>query len=526
MSWLRFGISAFAAAVYLLPITRASVAPGWQILVAGAFLYAIPHVFVKAGRPTRGTRLRILAATVGDFALAASAVYITGGIAGGFTWLFQLVIIANVLRYGDVGGALTAGGSMLAYSGIILSQGTAIGTAVPALVSRLGSFWVIYLMVAYLGRYATRMERVAHRGAKIMEAIGRIGVPVNLAGNVALALEAVCQEISILFTVDHVFIWLVENDGLAGVATTGAQKEAFHSLRHPLTDSSALAVRVVRERRPMFLNHAETLGDGPDADLARTFDIRALAGIPLIHGEAAVGVMMLADAHNPERFHEEDLAPAMLLGNLAATALYHASMHDQLRQAYTRTLETLGEAIDVRDAYTGGHSMRIAHYADEIARELGVPEETMGQIRTAALLHDIGKIGIPDRILLKPGPLTLGEMDLMKNHSSIGARLLETGGFATEIVAMVRYLHEHFDGTGYPDRLVGESIPLGSRILAVADAFEAMTSDRVYRPALARDTAVARLRRYSGTQFDPAVVEAFVARLATWPRLPGAKVLA
>jgi putative nucleotidyltransferase with HDIG domain len=220
--------------------------------------------------------------------------------------------------------------------------------------------------------------------------------------------------------------------------------------------------------------------------------------------------MMLADTRNPQRFREEDLAPAMLLGNLAATALYHASMHDQLQKAYTRTLETLGEAIDVRDAYTGGHSQRIKRYAEQIAKAVGCAPEMIEHIRTAAMLHDIGKIGIPDGILLKPGHLTDREMGIMKSHSLIGARLLRTAGFPDEVVTLVRHLHERYDGWGYPGGLKGEAIPLGSRILAVADTYEAMTSDRIYRSALDPQTAFAELRRFSGIQFDPTIVEPFI----------------
>jgi putative nucleotidyltransferase with HDIG domain len=221
--------------------------------------------------------------------------------------------------------------------------------------------------------------------------------------------------------------------------------------------------------------------------------------------------MLLGDSRRATRFREEDLAPAMLLGNLAATALYHASMHDQLRQAYNRTLETLGEALDVRDTYTGGHSLRIARYAELIARQAGCQPETIEHIRTAAMLHDIGKIGIPDSVLLKPGGLNEREMEMMKSHSLIGARLLRIAGFPDDVVTIVRHLHEHYDGWGYPAGLKGDAIPLGSRILAVADAYEAMTSNRIYRNALDSEDALTELCRFSGIQFDPDIVAAFGA---------------
>ncbi len=511
MSWLRFGISASAAAAYLLSLPQFRPVGGrWEALIAVAFLYSIPHIFVVPGRPTRWTRLRILLNTILDFILVTVTVSMTGGVDSTFFWLYPLTIVGNVLRYGDMAGALTVGGSMIAVGLVGLWQGSTPTALLTALATRLGFFWILYFMVAHLSQFAVRMERVARKGTQLMEAIGRIGVPVNLAGNVSLALQAVCEEITILFDVDHVFIWLVQRNELVGAATTGPNKDEFLALHRPLDDPNLLGARVVRERRPLYMNSVRYHGDGTDARIAHSFGIQAIAGIPLIHGDASVGVMMLADTRNPQRFREEDLAPAMLLGNLAATALYHASMHDQLQKAYTRTLETLGEAIDVRDAYTGGHSQRIKRYAEQITRAVGCSAETIEHIRTAAMLHDIGKIGIPDGILLKPGHLTEREMAIMKSHSLIGARLLRTAGFPDEVVTLVRHLHERYDGWGYPGGLKGEEIPLGSRILAVADTYEAMTSDRIYRSALDPEDAFAELRRFSKIQFDPAIVEAFI----------------
>jgi putative nucleotidyltransferase with HDIG domain len=511
MSWLRFGITAAAAGTALVTFPVARPAVGlWELLVAVAFLYSVPHIFIRPGRPTAWTRLRILLNTVLDFVLAAAAVATSGGAGSPYTWVLGLVIVGNVLRYGEAAGALAVAGSMLALALMTLQGGLAPGAVVPELVARLGFFWVLYLMVAYLSRYATRMEQVAHKGTRLMEAIGRIGVPVKLAGNVAMALQAVCEEIPRLFDVDHVFIWLVHGDEIVGSAATGPARDALLALRRPIADPHLLAARVVRERRPVLVHHLPGAGDHPDAALARAYGLRGAVGIPLIHGEASVGAMVLADSRHPARFRDEDLPPAMLLGNLAATALYHASMHDQLRAAYHRTLETLSEAIDVRDVYTGGHSLRIARHAELIARALGCDEQTREHIRTAALLHDVGKIGIPDSILLKPGRLSEPEMETMRSHSLIGARLLRTAGFPEEVVQIVRHLHEHVDGWGYPGRLAGEAVPLGSRILAVADAYEAMTSHRVYRPAMEPQEAIAELRRCAGAQFDPAVVDAFV----------------
>lgn len=187
--------------------------------------------------------------------------------------------------------------------------------------------------------------------------------------------------------------------------------------------------------------------------------------------------------------------------------------HRELRLAYVSTIGALAESIDAKDQYTRGHSERVSVYATRIARELGCPNVFIEQIYLAGLLHDIGKIGVPDAIISKPGPLTPEEYDQMKKHPGIGARILESVSFLRDIVPCVRHHHEWYDGSsqGYPDRLKGEHIPLGSRVILVADTIEAMTSDRPYRTALSLDAVIKEIELYRWTQFDPVVADAFQA---------------
>jgi len=187
-------------------------------------------------------------------------------------------------------------------------------------------------------------------------------------------------------------------------------------------------------------------------------------------------------------------------------------MTRQLRETYDGTLEALVLALDARDRETKGHSFRVANYVVAIARQMGVPEGSaeLVDMQRGALLHDVGKIGVPDFILHKPGPLTPEEWDDMKRHPHIGFDMLKDIGFLTSAAAIVRTHHERFDGKGYPAGLRSEEIPLGSRIFTIADAFDAMTSDRPYRKALPPEMARAEILRHSGTQFDPKVVQAFL----------------
>ncbi|GIW11453.1 MAG: hypothetical protein KatS3mg061_2510 [Dehalococcoidia bacterium] len=181
----------------------------------------------------------------------------------------------------------------------------------------------------------------------------------------------------------------------------------------------------------------------------------------------------------------------------------------ELQATYFSTLQALAAAIDARDHYTYGHSQRVAAYAVEIARALGLESTAIETLRRAALLHDIGKIGVPDATLLKPGPLTPEEWATMKRHPVIGEQMIAGLKFLAEAALFIRCHHERWDGRGYPDGLQAEAIPLGARILAVADAFDAMTSTRPYRPALSLEQARAEAERGRASQFDSRVVDAF-----------------
>jgi diguanylate cyclase (GGDEF)-like protein/putative nucleotidyltransferase with HDIG domain len=193
------------------------------------------------------------------------------------------------------------------------------------------------------------------------------------------------------------------------------------------------------------------------------------------------------------------------------------------RAARFRAAASLARAVDIRDAYTGSHSQRVAQIAGRIAERLGLAEEHVELTRIAASLHDLGKLAVPEEILRKPGELSEPERLVLQRHPQIGFRMLESLG-VDPIAELVLHHHERWDGTGYPDRLAGERIPLGARIIFVADAFDAMTSDRVYRRRLDTAEALAELERCAGTQFDPQIAGLFVDELAS--DLDGTTVLA
>ena len=189
--------------------------------------------------------------------------------------------------------------------------------------------------------------------------------------------------------------------------------------------------------------------------------------------------------------------------------------HKELRDAYVQTIGALANAIDAKDAYTRGHSERVGVYASKIAREMGYQKDFIEKVYISGLLHDVGKIGVADAVITKPARLTPEEYEQIQQHPEIGAKIIEPVDFLRDVAPCVRHHHEWFDGSdrGYPLRLRGDQIPLPSRMILVADTVEAMTSDRPYRKALPLDVVYTELSKYSGSQFDPACVDAIVRLL-------------
>ncbi len=201
---------------------------------------------------------------------------------------------------------------------------------------------------------------------------------------------------------------------------------------------------------------------------------------------------------------------ALLERRMAETARELEVTVRHLRDTYRSTLEALGSALETRDVETQAHARRVRGYSLALARAHGVPESQLRDIEHGVLLHDIGKIGIPDAILLKPGPLTPAEWAIMRRHPEMGRQMIEKIPFLRGAVPIVYHHHERWDGTGYPLALRGEAIPLGARIFAAADALDAMTFDRPYSRAISFEAARREIRRCAGTHFDPAVVETFL----------------
>ena len=197
-----------------------------------------------------------------------------------------------------------------------------------------------------------------------------------------------------------------------------------------------------------------------------------------------------------------------MVGDMSANSTAHTELA-------TEAMRSLAAAVDARDAYTAGHSRRVQDVAVAIGRELGLEAAELEPLSFAALFHDVGKLAVPDAVLLKSGPLDDDEWWIVRRHSEEGERIIGHLGFLADATPAIRHHHEHWDGSGYPDGLRGQEIPIGARILHVADAFDSMITQRVYRSAMSVAEALGELRRASGTQFCPASVAALDRLLAS-----------
>lgn len=223
------------------------------------------------------------------------------------------------------------------------------------------------------------------------------------------------------------------------------------------------------------------------------------------------GVIFTGPKLAGDDYTDYDLDIMTFIANSVGIGMENSRLLSQLKLTYLQTLRSLISIVEAKDPYTKGHTERVASYAMALANRMEMSEEDMRRIMFAALLHDIGKMGVLDTIINKPGPLTDDEWELMRAHPVVGAAIVGKMEFLTGTVEIVRHHHESWNGKGYPDGLEGEDIPLGARIVTVADSFDAMTTDRPYRRALTIEEALHRLEENSGVQFDAKLVKVFVA---------------
>lgn len=295
-------------------------------------------------------------------------------------------------------------------------------------------------------------------------------------------------------------------DVLSVVASHGLNKK-YHTPKNVKEDGGILGY-VFNSGQPLLLNGAID-GLGIDVHMEDRGITSGLC-IPIQSNGRTLGCMCASRFKKVQHFSQADLDLFMIISNQIASHLENLRLYGKLRTNYIKTIKALTGAIEAKDSYTKGHSYQVAVYAARIGRHLGLHRAEIENLRIAGMLHDVGKIGVPEDVLFKPGPLSGDEKAVIMTHPFYGMKILEPIGLPHSILCAIHHHHEKYDGTGYPDGLKGEAIPLNARILQVADALDAMTSDRPYRSMFKWEQVENELTSNSGTQFDPKMITAAI----------------
>lgn len=308
-------------------------------------------------------------------------------------------------------------------------------------------------------------------------------------------------------------IWLVDQmeKTIKCRFSTGDEFGLLKGFSVPLNTSSIVGTSVLKKKSLIVRDARRDPRRARSADEQTGFVTRSIMTVPLVLEDEAIGAIQAVNKRSGELFTQEDLDLFSAIGNTAALAVSNAQLVTELQNSYDLTLEALSAALDLRDRETEGHSRRVVEYTARLAEEMGLEKEVIKNIRRGALIHDIGKIGVPDAILHKPGALDGEERKIIERHPQLGYNMLVGIPYLREEIQIVVGHQEKWDGTGYPLGLRGEEIAIGARLFAIADTFDALTSDRPYRKGQTYDAARKLIEEESGKQFDPQAVAAFLA---------------
>lgn len=320
--------------------------------------------------------------------------------------------------------------------------------------------------------------------------------------------ELMDAEASSVFRIDE------EKNELYFMTARGEKGKEVKEIRIPM--GKGIVGWVAQHKKPLLVpDVTEDPRWFKGVDKKTKFVTRSIIAVPLFVKGKIIGVAEVLNKRGNKKFNQEDLEMYSALANQIAIAIENASLYKELDELFLSSIRAIVEAIDAKDPYTKGHSARVVEYALVIGEGVKLDKEILKDLELSAVLHDVGKIGIPDKILSKPGILTEDEYAYMKKHPELGAEIVEPIKKLKKLVPHILHHHEKYDGTGYPAGLKGEQIPLGARIIAIADSFDAMTSDRPYRPRMGIKVALQEIKKHRRTQFDPELVSVFIKTIET-----------
>ena len=344
-----------------------------------------------------------------------------------------------------------------------------------------------------------------------LEVLLEMGVELASTLDLSRVLSLALQKAEELCHAESSSIWELDDEKkeLFFRVVRGRAAGEIQSLRVPL--GRGIVGSVALSGQAEIVNHVV---EDPrwSGDRDPHFTTRNILTVPLIARGTVIGVLQLLNRGGGEGFTADDLRRMQLFAGILAAAVQNARLYAEQKRSFVEMVTALSEAIERRDPYTGGHVRRVVTYSVLLGQEMGLVPEQLDELRLAAILHDIGKIAVPDQILRKPARLDADEVAVMARHTVDGAEMVGRIRSLRHLVPGIRSHHERLDGRGYPDGLVDRDLPLIPRIIGVADTFDAMTTDRPYRKALTPAAAADEIARLAGTQFCPQVAAAF-ARL-------------
>lgn len=351
--------------------------------------------------------------------------------------------------------------------------------------------------------------KLLRRAQRHLSMLHRISEVLASARDLDGLADATLEAILDVTGADRAAFVLRRTDPETGAVEVAAARERV-ATGHPFTVSRALVSDVIEKGMSTFACDAVNDERFSAGETVAGQHVRSVMCVPLRTNDDVLGALYADSLSTPGRFNEADLELLSALGNQAGVALHRVRLMGELERLLLDTIRAIAATIDAKDGYTHRHSERVAALSRRIALEMGLTADQQQTVQLAALLHDVGKIAVPDSILNKPGRLTADEFEEMKKHPVHGARILANiqSPAVTAVLPGVKHHHERWDGGGYPEGLCGEQIPLIGRLLGVADFYDAVTSARSYRPAMSHEEAIAMITDGAGTHFDRAIVAA------------------
>jgi len=354
---------------------------------------------------------------------------------------------------------------------------------------------------------ALAMERGLEEKAAMLKKLIEVGQMISSSLEVDVIIKYTLQSLKDVMHAKWCVLGLYDEEtGLIMLKGSPKLGEEIQGKVERANVEGTILGEVLKTGQPLFIEDFERYGCSLRLPYPSK-DIRSAAVVPVQARGKTLGTLIVYMPF-PHHWEENEVGYLSIIASQVGLAIENAQLYESLQEYYMSVVKALAAALEAKDKYTQGHSLRVARWAKAVAGEMGLSDKEQEMVYIGGLLHDIGKVGVREHILLKTSGLTAAEKKEIQSHPSVGAKILEPANLPKEVVEAVLYHHEDYGGGGYPEGIAGEKIPLLARIIRVVDSYDAMNSDRPYRRAFSQNWVIEELRRCSGKQFDPAVVEA------------------